>query len=281
MTTTHDLADLAGFATGTTREITTAADCFGLSMSRTYAASAPDLWSAWTEPDRLARWLGRPFGELREGGSLRLVKAGPDSVEPPHGVTDSCADIIVLHCRAPERLTVRWAWGDEPPSIVDLVLTPLDAERTVLHLDHVVLDQDNATAYGAGWEGFLARLDAVVAGTDSQFESIEPQLKPMWESALSIARPVPLPTITSTGLTSHLDLERWVAADPAAVWDCVTTTEGLRRWYVNEITGAMAPGGSFRCVFDQDAGVARSCAATPRTSSRWAGSGTGWRRPRG
>ncbi|WP_295702060.1 hypothetical protein [Lapillicoccus sp.] len=35
MTTTHDRKDLTGFATGTTREITTAADCFGLSVSRT------------------------------------------------------------------------------------------------------------------------------------------------------------------------------------------------------------------------------------------------------
>ncbi|MCB1300874.1 MAG: SRPBCC domain-containing protein, partial [Tetrasphaera sp.] len=32
-----------------------------------------DLWSALTEPDRLARWIGTVDGELRLGGEFRAA----------------------------------------------------------------------------------------------------------------------------------------------------------------------------------------------------------------
>src|SRR3954469_8218534 len=37
-----------------------------------YDTGIDDLWSAVTDPERLARWWGRVEGDLRPGGAVRL-----------------------------------------------------------------------------------------------------------------------------------------------------------------------------------------------------------------
>ncbi len=281
MTSTHDQRPFYGLATfvrGTTREITTASGRHGLRMTRSYATDADDLWSAWTDPERMARWLGRPEGDLREGGDLTLWMGGPDDTKPADG-SDDVAHVQVIHCARPERLTVRWAGGQDEASILDLRLTATAPETTLLELDHVVLERDGATGYGSGWEDFLARLDAAVAGRPVDFASIEPAIDPLWATATEHARPADLPSVTATGSTSRLDASRWVAAAPGAVWACLSTKAGLEQWYVNEVSGDLAPHGSFRCAFDQARRPA-GC-STARRSTSWpsAGSGPGSRRP--
>src|ERR1700692_3549543 len=44
-----------------------------------YDTDIDDLWSAITDPDRLARWHGRIAGDLRLGGEFRLSTADLDS----------------------------------------------------------------------------------------------------------------------------------------------------------------------------------------------------------
>src|SRR5437764_2058170 len=43
-----------------------------------YDTDIDDLWSALTEPDRLARWHGQVEGDLRPGGAFRLYIAASD-----------------------------------------------------------------------------------------------------------------------------------------------------------------------------------------------------------
>ncbi|MEP6630809.1 MAG: SRPBCC domain-containing protein [Lapillicoccus sp.] len=273
MTTTHDHL-MADFVDGTTREITTAGGRYGLRMTRTYDTDADDLWSAWTDPSRMARWLGRPDGELREGGEVTLWMGGPDDTTPPEG-TDDVAHLQVLHCARPERLTVRWAWSQDEPSLVDLRLTPLGEGQTLLELDHVVLDRDGATGYGSGWEDFLARLEASLAGRPTDFASIEPAVDPLWATAGDQAYPAELPAVTSTGDTSTLEAERWMAAPPDAVWERLSTRSGLEQWYVNAVSGDLAVGGRFRCVFDQGEATGEVLTCTPErelvVTWQWAG----------
>lgn len=271
MTTSGDqLSDLVG---GTTREITTAAGRFGLRMTRAYDTDPEDLWSAWTEPERMTRWLGRPDGDLREGGELTLWMGGADELKPADA--DDVALVRILHCARPERLTVRWAWGQDEPSLVDLRLVPLGEGQTLLELDHVVLDRDGATGYGPGWEDFLVRLDAAIAGRPADVASTEPVVAPLWSTAADQAYPALLPTVTSTGETSVLEAERWLAASPADVWDCLSTRAGLERWYVNALIGDLAVGGRFRCVFDQGEATGEVLSCTPErelaVTWQWAG----------
>lgn len=59
-------------------------------LTRILNAPRPLVFSAWTEPDRLARWWGpecftNPVCEidLRPGGALRIVMKAPDGAEYP------------------------------------------------------------------------------------------------------------------------------------------------------------------------------------------------------
>ena len=40
-----------------------------------YDTHIDDLWSAFTDPGRLARWYGRVDGDLRPGGQFRLTSS--------------------------------------------------------------------------------------------------------------------------------------------------------------------------------------------------------------
>ena len=42
-------------------------------FERRYATTPEDLWSSVTEPDRLARWLGPVYGDLRRRRPVRAA----------------------------------------------------------------------------------------------------------------------------------------------------------------------------------------------------------------
>jgi uncharacterized protein YndB with AHSA1/START domain len=73
-------------------------------MERTYSFDVDDVWHAWTDPERVARWLGTASGELAEGGVVHLRMSPPDA-DPA-----DIATLVVLRCDAQRRLTVRWSW---------------------------------------------------------------------------------------------------------------------------------------------------------------------------
>ncbi len=67
-------------------------DSGSVRVQDTYDTGIDDLWSALTEPDRLARWIGTVDGELRLGGEFRAAffTSGWEGVgrvrecDPPH-----------------------------------------------------------------------------------------------------------------------------------------------------------------------------------------------------
>ncbi|GAB3251511.1 SRPBCC family protein [Arthrobacter pigmenti] len=122
-----------------------------VTMSRQYSTDAADLWSALTEPDRIARWFMPISGDLREGGSFQL---------------EGNADGEILTCDSPSLL--RTTFGG-PDSIVTLTLAPGDDGTTELQLDHTVplaMAQNVAGALyvGPGWDGAFLGLALYVAG---------------------------------------------------------------------------------------------------------------------
>ena len=130
-----------------------------------YDTDVDDLWSAVTEPERLARWWGRVDGDLRPGGEFRLFVesaglAGEGRVE---------------ECEPPRRFRVRyresaesWAAGspDAPrpfDSVTEVTLTPA-GDQTVLVIEISGLPLDKVAFYGAGWQIHAENLAAYVAG---------------------------------------------------------------------------------------------------------------------
>ena len=68
-----------------------------------YDTTIDDLWSALTDPDRLARWHGQVEGDLRPGGAFRLYLAADD--------IESTGRVDV--CEPPQRLLVTTRETDE------------------------------------------------------------------------------------------------------------------------------------------------------------------------
>jgi uncharacterized protein YndB with AHSA1/START domain len=107
-------------------------------LRRTYDTTIEDVWAACTEPARIGRWLMPVSGDLRLGGTYRLEgNAGGE----------------ILRCEAPHLLRVSWMFGENPPSEVEIRLSPADG-GTTLHLEHIAaVDPDKWATYGPGAVG--------------------------------------------------------------------------------------------------------------------------------
>ena len=120
-------------------------------FERRYAASADDLWSALTEPDRLARWLDPVTGDLSVGGTVTVH------------VDDGDGSFQVAECAPPHRLVVRWVHAPDRVSEVTASVAA-DGTGSRLVLEHTLLAAASAAGYAAGWHWHLRALDAVLRG---------------------------------------------------------------------------------------------------------------------
>ena len=134
-------------------------------LTRKIAASAEDLFDAWTDPDSLAQWLvpipggsTRARVDARVGGSFHIDMSGKDEVYPHDGE--------YLRVERPRLLEFTWisrATNGER-SIVTVELRPLDAGTTELILTHRLLpNRATADAHHEGWSRGLDRLVAQFA----------------------------------------------------------------------------------------------------------------------
>jgi uncharacterized protein YndB with AHSA1/START domain len=166
---------LAAWRAGTSRQITADGDDgHVVRMSRRYAAPVADVWDAWTDPERASRWLGAVSGDLRAGGEALLVMT--EDIKVPCRITV---------CDPPHRLAVTWRHPGEPESAAEIRLRA-DGDGTILELEHARLRAADAVGYGYGWEDFLDRLAALLAGGDPgavSWEESQRVLRPRWEQA--------------------------------------------------------------------------------------------------
>jgi uncharacterized protein YndB with AHSA1/START domain len=130
-----------------------------------YDTSIDDLWSALTDPGRLARWYGQVEGDLRPGGEFRLYLES-DDVEGAGRVEA---------CEPPRRLLVTtretdesWRKGNGAPPFDEALEATLtaDGDQTVLVIEVRGLPLDKIAFYGAGWQIHAENLAAYLAGRD-------------------------------------------------------------------------------------------------------------------
>ena len=129
-----------------------------------YDTDIEDLWSAITDPDRLARWFGEVDGELSQRGAFRvhIADAGDRTGQ-------------VEACEPPQRLVVTTRETDEsyrrgqgvPPfdAVWEITLTA-DGDRTILVIEVQGMPLDKLGFYGAGWQIHTENLAAHLAGRE-------------------------------------------------------------------------------------------------------------------
>ena len=124
-----------------------------------------DLWSALTDPGRLARWMGEVAGDLRLGGEFRarFFASGWEGTGR------------VEACEAPRRLLVTTRESDESwrkgrgaqpfDETIEATLTA-DGDQAVLVIEVQGLPLDKIAFYGAGWQIHAENLAAYLAGRE-------------------------------------------------------------------------------------------------------------------
>lgn len=123
-------------------------------MEACYNTDIDDLWSAVTDPLRLARWIAEVDGDLRLGGTFR---ARFTSSWEGTGRVDEC--------EPHRRLLLTMSEGDDDQTVIEVELIP-DGDGSRLVLEERGLPLDQAAAYGAGWQAHVEDLAAHLAGQD-------------------------------------------------------------------------------------------------------------------
>jgi uncharacterized protein YndB with AHSA1/START domain len=119
----------------------------------------PDtVFAFWTDPARMARWMGRDIQlDPRPGGELRIDYNGEDVARGEFIEVD-----------APTRIVLTWGWeapGDATPpgtSTVEVDFVP-DGTGTIVRLRHTGLPTEAVEGHAVGWDQFLPRLADVAS----------------------------------------------------------------------------------------------------------------------
>jgi uncharacterized protein YndB with AHSA1/START domain len=153
-----------------------------------YDTDIEDLWSAITDPVRLARWHGQVGGDLRPGGEFRIYNEA-DNIEHT-GRVDAC--------EPPQRLVVTTRETDEsyrrgqgvPPfdAVREITLTA-DGDQTILVIEVKGMPLDKIAFYGAGWQIHAENLAAYVAGREpGDLEARWGELVPPYQELVATIR---------------------------------------------------------------------------------------------
>jgi uncharacterized protein YndB with AHSA1/START domain len=136
-----------------------------LTLKRRLKAAPAKVFAAWTDPEKVKRWMGP--GEVkviyaesdpRAGGRYRWHMQGPAGDD--HDVSGVYREVI-----ADEKLVFTWSWTTAPEhqSLVTVQLAP-DGDGTLLTVTHEQFaDADSRDNHRAGWTGALDKLEKLFA----------------------------------------------------------------------------------------------------------------------
>jgi uncharacterized protein YndB with AHSA1/START domain len=123
-------------------------------MEDRYATDIDDLWSALTEPSRLARWIAQVDGDLRLGGQFHArftsgwVGAGRVEV-----------------CDPPRSMVAAFLSDDQDESVIEAWLFD-EGEQTRLVIEERGLPLGELALHGAGWQVHIEDLAAYLEGRE-------------------------------------------------------------------------------------------------------------------
>ncbi|MDX6325373.1 MAG: hypothetical protein QOK15_1727 [Nocardioidaceae bacterium] len=122
-------------------------------MEDLYDTDVDDLWSAVSDPDRLARWIGTVEGDdLHQGGHVyaRFTSSWEGQVR---------IDI----CEAPRHLLVTSEPDTPDQTVIEATLAP-EGARTRLVIEERGLPVEALPFHGSGWQAHVEDLAAHLGG---------------------------------------------------------------------------------------------------------------------
>ena len=154
-------------------------------MEDRYDTDIDDLWSALTDPVRLARWIGEVEGDLRLGGEFRthFFASGAKSAGR------------VEACEPPKRLLVQTKHVDAEYELVIEATLTADGSQTILVIEERGMPLDLLHGYGAGIQIHFEHLADYIAGREprdtegSDIEARWNELVPSYQDLAAKARP--------------------------------------------------------------------------------------------
>lgn len=199
-------------------------------MEDRYHTGIENLWSALTEPERLARWFGDVQGDLRVGGDYHLTIPGAVTAT---GRVDVCEPLhrLVVHTRDSDPRP-----GQPEATTTEAVVTR-DGDHTVLVVEERGLPEPLLPAYGAGIQIHFENLAAHLAGGDrGDDEQRWSELLPMYERLATAIGPRAFDEADRPALLAALEHQR---ASVRAI------VQGLseRHWHTSVVPSGWTPAG--------------------------------------
>ena len=108
-----------------------------VTLSRSFEATAPDLWDAVTNSERLPRWFAPVSGDLEAGGRYQV---------------EGNAGGVITECEPPSRFALTWEFGEDA-SWVEVSVADEGAGRARLTLTHTMRPSEHWDTYGPGATG--------------------------------------------------------------------------------------------------------------------------------
>jgi uncharacterized protein YndB with AHSA1/START domain len=137
-------------------------------MQDRFDTDIDDVWSALTDPLRLARWIGEIEGDLRLGGEYRyrFFASGSEGTGR------------VEACEPPRRLLLAHGLGEPYEKVIEATLAA-DGDQTILVVEERGMPLDLLAAYGAGVQVHVEDLAAHLAGrercdADARWDELQP-----------------------------------------------------------------------------------------------------------
>ena len=135
-----------------------------LRIERTFAASAEEVFDAWTSPEVMRRWFHcgpdweTPKAEvdLRVGGRVSVVMRTPDGTE-----AGAQGEYRVID--RPQRLVMTWTFDSDTSNeqLMDLSFSESEGSTTVTLVNSRIASDERRNSQEWGWNGCLNELERV------------------------------------------------------------------------------------------------------------------------
>lgn len=136
-----------------------------LTIKRRFNVPPAKVFSAWTDPQKVKRWMGpgevhvlSAENDARVGGRYHWVMKAPNGEE--HDVSGVYREVV-----PDEKLVFTWAWKSTPEreSVVTLTFKP-DGAGTLMTLMHEqFFDEQARDSHQGGWNGAMEKLEKFLA----------------------------------------------------------------------------------------------------------------------